>query len=155
MTRADLSGGLFVAGAHQVDLIDSTGVVVAQAPRGIHTQAYDADWKRIAPFLASSTKMLRELQQLAQFAESRGRDVSSARRLIADAVHHVPELESSLEKADYSPGRSSPARSTASTVAAGAGRAAAVVLRPACTYGGPLEIDCDGACPDEGLGCAR
>lgn len=95
MKRADLSNGLFIAG-HKTDIVDGRGVVVAQAPSGIHTQLGDVDWKRVAPILANSVKMLQELTRLADIAEDHRENVTEARKLIALAIEQAPELASVL-----------------------------------------------------------
>lgn len=93
MKVADLSKGLFVGDAPHYDLVDSKGVVVAQAPHGIHTQVGNAQWKNHARLLAHAPILVRELQNVVDMEASLGRTSPALRALLNDLVALAPELK--------------------------------------------------------------
>jgi hypothetical protein len=77
--NADLRNGLSVGPAPHFDVVDSNGVVVAQAPRGVHTQVGNENWRRHAQLVAHIPYLIRELQNLVDHEASLGRTSEATR----------------------------------------------------------------------------
>ena len=63
-------------------IVNANGVVVAQAPSGIHTQVHDGNWENYARIMAAAPDALRELKLLIEPCEAAGFDMSRARNLL-------------------------------------------------------------------------
>ena len=103
MKTANFSQGLSVGPAPHYDIVDAHGVVVAQAPHGIHTQLKNTHWKRHARFFALAPTMVRMLQNMADQQASHGGDPRDTLALVDDAITEVPELrrEPTLQPASH------------------------------------------------------
>jgi len=92
MKVANLAKGLSVGPAPHFDVVDTQGVVVAQAPHGIHTQVGNEQWKQHAKLIALIPNIVRELQNTIDQEAALGRTSPTARAMLKDLIALAPEL---------------------------------------------------------------